>query len=35
LKGKKTIFMVTHDKSNFENCFDKILHFESGKIKLI
>jgi ABC-type bacteriocin/lantibiotic exporter with double-glycine peptidase domain len=35
LKGKKTIFMVTHDKSNFENCFDKILYFESGKIKLI
>jgi len=35
LKGKKTIFMVTHDKSNFENCFDKILNFESGKIKLI
>jgi len=35
LKGKKTIFMVTHDKNNFENCFDKILYFESGKIKLI
>ena len=35
LKGKKTIFMVTHNKNNFENCFDKILFFESKKVKLI
>jgi ABC-type multidrug transport system fused ATPase/permease subunit len=35
LKRKKTIFMVTHSKSDFINCFDKILEFESAKIKLI
>jgi len=32
LKKNKTIFMVTHDKDFFFDCFDKIIEIDSGKI---
>jgi len=32
LKGKKTIFMVTHDKDFFFDCFDKIIEIDRGEI---
>jgi ABC-type transport system involved in cytochrome bd biosynthesis fused ATPase/permease subunit len=32
LKKNKTIFMVTHDKDFFLDCFDKIIEIDSGKI---
>jgi len=32
LKHKKTIFMVTHDKNLFNDCFDKIINIKSGKV---
>jgi ABC-type multidrug transport system fused ATPase/permease subunit len=32
LKGSKTIFMVTHNKDLFNDCFDRIIKIESGKI---
>jgi ABC-type multidrug transport system fused ATPase/permease subunit len=31
-KRKKTIFMVTHDRNFFFDCFDKIIEIDSGKI---
>ena len=31
-KRKKTIFMVTHDRNSFFDCFDKIIEIDSGKI---
>ena len=35
LKGKKTIFMVTHSKTDFNNCFNKVFEFELTNIKTI
>jgi ABC-type multidrug transport system fused ATPase/permease subunit len=32
LKGSKTIFMVTHNKDSFLDCFDFIVEIKSGKL---
>ena len=32
LKGSKTIFMVTHNKDSFLDCFDFIVELKSGKL---
>jgi ABC-type multidrug transport system fused ATPase/permease subunit len=32
LKGQKTIFMVTHEKDLFNDCFNRIIKINSGKI---
>lgn len=34
LKKIKTIFLVTHSKNNFQNCFDKLIELKLGKIFL-
>ena len=35
LKKKATIFLVTHNKDHFEECFDKLIEIKSGKISLL
>ena len=35
LKKTKTIFLVTHNKDHFEECFDKLIEIKSGKISLL
>ena len=32
LRHKKTIFMVTHEKDLFNDCFDRIVNIKSGII---
>ena len=35
LRKKATIFLVTHNKDHFEECFDKLIEIKSGKISLL
>ena len=35
LKKTTTIFLVTHNKDYFEECFDKLIEIKSGKISLL
>jgi ABC-type multidrug transport system fused ATPase/permease subunit len=35
LKKIKTIFFVTHDKTFFSDCFDKIIKLDAGKVSLL
>ena len=35
LKKTKTIFLVTHNKDRFQDCFDKLIEIKSGKISLL